>query len=56
MSGELLREAAVLILVFAPLDAIFSGMDRLTWPVLSGIVGVGVALFVTGTVIERTRK
>jgi len=56
MSGELLREAAMLILVFAPLDTIFAEAGQLTWAALAGIIVFGVAVFVAGAVIERKRE
>jgi hypothetical protein len=54
MAGDTLREAAILIAVFAWLDRTVQGEDFLgvwTWKVL----GLSTVLFVVGVVIERRR-
>lgn len=53
MIAEGVREIAVLILVFAPLD--LYGEDRLTGWTVSAILAIAVALFVLGVRLERNR-
>jgi hypothetical protein len=52
--GEFLREMAVLIAVFAPLDAFTRAVGLTVWTVLATIVGVAV-LFGLGVLIEVKR-
>jgi hypothetical protein len=55
MGGEFLREAAVLIAVFIPLD-----LTMLREPLTVGwwmaILGISGGTFVAGVALERTRK
>lgn len=56
MTAEALREMAVLLLIFAPLDFVFSDkQDRLTQAYVAAIVTVALALFVLGVWFERRR-
>jgi len=56
MVSEALREMAVLLFIFAPLDFVFSEKkDRLTGSAIAAIVAVAVALFFAGVFIERRR-
>jgi len=54
MIGELLRDAAVLVAVFAPLDDLINGKP-LTFYGVSTIVGLVLVLAVTGIAIEVKR-
>ena len=49
--GESLREMAVLIAVFAPLDVLVQG-NPLTLRVTAATIGMAVSLFALGVVIE----
>ncbi len=56
MTGEALREIAVLVLVFAaPLDR---WVERrvYTWSDLWKTIGLGATLFATGVILERIRR
>lgn len=57
MIGEGLREMALLLFVFAPLDFLFAepGERRLTGNAIVGIVGTALAVFFLGVWIERRR-
>jgi len=55
MVGEFLRDAAVLIMVFAPLDK-FVLSESLTWAFLDVIVALSSGLLSLGIGIERWRK
>ena len=55
MIGELLRDAAVLVGVFGPLETIIT-RQKLTWWGLLTIFGVVVAFAALGIVIEVKRK
>ena len=54
MIGELLRDAAVLVAVFAPLDDLINGKP-LTFSGVSIIVGLVLVLAVAGIAIEVKR-
>ncbi len=54
MIGELLRDAAVLVAVFAPLDNLINGKPLTFWGV-SIIVGLVLVLAVAGIAIEVKR-
>lgn len=53
MFAEFLREAAVLVLVFVPLELYRHG---LTWGWLAGIIGFSFGLLIAGIVLERKRR
>jgi hypothetical protein len=53
MVGEYLREIAVLVVVFVPLDAIFSG--KLTVSVVLATMAISAGFLVTGIWAERGR-
>ncbi len=55
MVGEGVRELAVLILVFVPLDYAIADSPPLTAWGVGAIVTLAIALFVIGVRIERTR-
>lgn len=60
MIGEMLREAAVLVAVFVPLDAVFAVKLALDWKdtlliIYSTLFGCGI-LGLLGVVIERRRE
>lgn len=55
MAGDALREMGVLLLVFGPLDYVFAETPVLTGWGVSAIVGVALASFVAGLVLERVR-
>lgn len=55
MAGELLREAAVLLMVFAPLEALFSP-SALHWWELVALMALAVSLGYLGLRIEETRR
>jgi hypothetical protein len=53
-SSKRMREVGVLLIAFAPLDAVFSGGPRaLRWMLLC--FSFGVLLFIAALVLERTR-
>ena len=54
MLGEFLREAAVLTIVFLPMDKFIEG-DKLTWGFLGAIVGLSAGLLIAGITFERRR-
>jgi len=56
MTGEFLREAAVLIAVFVPMDRIVGQRAPFTpnWAFVT--FGISASFFVIGAVIERNRK
>jgi hypothetical protein len=54
MAGEIMREAGVLVLVFAPLDALFS-RGTLTTTGIVAIVVIVVPCFVVGMVMGLER-
>jgi hypothetical protein len=54
MAGELLREIAVLLLVFAPLEAIFNPGALRFWEV-GAIAGFAMGLGYWGVRMEETR-
>jgi hypothetical protein len=57
MLGEFLREAALLLAVFIPLDWVFqSPADRLTTGRLTLILGLPFGLLIIGVVLERVRE
>jgi hypothetical protein len=56
MVGDFLREAAVLVLVFFPLDWVMSPTRTLTWPWLTGALLASSLLLFLGIVLERNRK
>jgi hypothetical protein len=55
MIGEYLREAAVLVGVFAILDKLVEGRE-VTWTWLSIAIAFSGVLLAAGIVIERSRK
>jgi hypothetical protein len=55
MVGEFLREAAVLVLVFFPLDWAMSPTG-LTWKWLTGALCASGLLLFLGVLLERNRK
>jgi len=55
MAGEFLREVAVLLIVFAPLEALFSP-SALHWWVVVGLLALAVSLGYLGLRIEETRR
>jgi len=54
MIGEFLRETGVLLAVFVPLDALFSGRSITTRIVIVGM-GVSAVFLILGVVVERLR-
>jgi hypothetical protein len=59
MTGEMFREAAVLVTVFVPLDVVLAFYARFEWKEIlllleSPMIG-GVALGIAGIVMERGR-
>ena len=54
MLGEFLREAAVLTVVFLPMDKFIQG-DTLTWTFWGGIVVLSGGLLFAGITLERWR-
>jgi hypothetical protein len=57
MMSEFLREAAVLVFVFVPLDWLFADKrDVLTGSDMVGIFGGAGLLLALGIVLERLRK
>jgi len=55
MIGEFLRESGVLLAVFVPLDALFSGKSLATTIVFVGMV-VSAVFLVLGVTVERFRS
>ena len=55
MTGELLREAALLVIVFAPLDALFNP-GVLPWWQIAALAATAAALGSVGVRIEETRQ
>ena len=55
MAGELLREIAVLLLVFAPLEALFNP-GALRWWEIVALVTLGAGLGYIGIRIEEARE
>lgn len=55
MLGEFLREAAVLTVVFLPMDKFIRG-DTLTWKFIGAIVSLSGVLLIAGITFERRRK
>lgn len=55
MIGEFLREVAVLLMVFAPLEALFSPA-ALGWWEIVGLMGFAVGLGYLGLRIEERRE
>jgi hypothetical protein len=54
MFGEFLREAAVLVLVFVPLE-LYKPTHSMSYIRLTIVVAFSLATFVAGVVIERIR-
>jgi len=54
MSGEFLREIAVLLVVFVPLDAIFNP-GALRWPQIGAFVAVALGVGYLGMRLEETQ-
>jgi len=54
MAGECLREMAVLVMVFAPLEALFNPGD-LPWWGIAALTGLAVGLGYWGVRLEETR-
>jgi hypothetical protein len=55
MLGEALREVAVLLIVFAPLDR-WVERRAYNWVDLLETFGFGSAVFAMGVLLERTRR
>ena len=55
MFGEFLREAAVLVAVFMPLDQMVT-QQRFTWVWICCTLLMSSTLLVTGMIVERGRK
>jgi hypothetical protein len=55
MAGEFLREAGVLISVFAPLYVIYE-KSKVSWTALGITLAIGTVSLVFGILIERTRE
>jgi hypothetical protein len=55
MLGEFLREAAVLTVVFLPMDKFIRG-DALTWGFIGAIVSLSGGLLIAGMTFERKRE
>ena len=55
MPGEFLREISVLLLVFAPLDALFNPNASSLW-VIAALVGFAWAVGYVGMRIEESRR
>jgi hypothetical protein len=55
MIGEFLRESGVLLAVFVPLDALFSGKSLAATIVVVGMV-VSAVFLVLGVTVERFRS
>ena len=58
MAADFLRETGMLVFVFGSLDKLFAEdpKDSLTWGWVSAIVGLGLASWVLGVVLERKRS
>ncbi len=56
MAAEVLREIGVLLIAFGPLEYLFSDSTSLTARTIGAIVALGMALFITGMLIERIRR
>lgn len=54
MAGEFLREVAVLLMVFAPLEALFSP-GVLSWWEIAALVATALGVGLLGGYIEETR-
>jgi len=52
MLGETLREVAVLVIVFVPLDVLVSGR-HFAWIWFLATVGISAPLFLMGVALER---
>jgi hypothetical protein len=55
MIAEYLREAAVLVSVFAILDKLVEGRE-VTWTWVTVAWGIGLGLLVVGIIAERARR
>jgi len=55
MTGEALREAGTLVLVFAPLYVIFEKSNA-SWATLISVLLVGIVLLILGIQVERKRQ
>ena len=55
MIAEFLREISVLVLVFAPLDALFNP-GASSWSVIAALVGFALAVGYVGIRIEESRR
>ena len=55
MLGEALREVAVLVLVFVPLDVLVSG-HSFGWRWWLGTLGISSPLFLLGVLLEKIRS
>ena len=55
MAGEFLREVAVLLIVFAPLEALFNP-GELPWWEIGAIVAMAFGLGYIGMRLEETRQ
>lgn len=55
MAGEFLREVAVLLMVFAPLEALFSP-EALRWWEIVALMALAVCSGYLGIRIEETRR
>ncbi len=56
MVGDFLREFALLVLVFVPLEFFLQGSGEYRWPAIISAFVFSTLLLVIGIVIERTRK
>ncbi len=54
MLGEALREVAVLVIVFVPLDVLVAGR-HFTWKWFLATVGISAPLFLMGVALEKMR-
>jgi len=54
MLGEALREIAVLVIVFVPLDVLVAG-KTFGWKWLFATVGISTPLFLMGVALEKMR-
>ena len=55
MIAEFLREIGVLVLVFAPLDALFNPGALSSW-VITAVIGFGLTVGYVGMRIEESRR
>lgn len=59
MTGEMLREAAVLVVVFVPLDVVVAFYTSLGWKdimlLVESVLIVGAGFGISGVVMERRR-